>query len=63
MLLCPAGTKGPVSSQGARETIIVMQEVIYMGWLIIVAIVVMWLVVAQFDSRIPGHNIKWPWLR
>jgi hypothetical protein len=32
-----------------------------MGWLIIVAIVVIWLVVALFDSRIPGHNIKWPW--
>jgi hypothetical protein len=42
---------------------VVVQEVIYMGWLIIVAFVVIWLVVAHFDSRVPGHNIKWPWLR
>jgi hypothetical protein len=42
---------------------VALQEVICMGWLIVVAIVVVWLVLAQFDSRIPGHNIKWPWRR
>lgn len=55
--------RGPWVSRRARGTMVVVQEVIYMGWLIIVAFVVIWLVVAHFDSRVPGHNIKWPWLR
>ena len=40
-----------------------MQEVVSVGWLILVGFVVIWLVLAQIDSRIPGHNIKWPWRR
>jgi hypothetical protein len=44
-----------------RGTIVTTQEVTSMGWLIIVGIVVVWLVVAHFDSRVPGHNIRWPW--
>lgn len=34
-----------------------------MGWLIIIAIVLTWLVLAYFDDRISGHDIKRPWLR